>query len=238
MKINPIKTIVFKEDGWINSMIDIFESLISDAIMHRGVASVMLTGGNTAKKLYLVWAKVLAAKGDRNIIFYFSDERCVPLSHPDSNYRMVFESLFNSNDAWNERIKKIDGSYIDVDTIAQQYGDSLPFNIDILILTLGLDGHIASLFPNSNALLEDIRKIAFIPSAGELVSRLTITPLVLKNARNIFVLAIGSDKGDTLARVFDDKSMPSDFPAKLLHDGLWILDDNANIEFCKYQHLS
>ena len=108
----------------------------------------MLTGGSTAKKLYAYWNDTKFLE-QRKVDYYFGDERCVPPDHPDSNYCMVQQIIFPERAPKGCRIFRMDGEMHDHEKASKKYENLLPESIDILLLSVGSDGYIASLFPNS-----------------------------------------------------------------------------------------
>ena len=108
----------------------------------------MLTGGSTAKRLYAYWSDTKFLE-QRKIDYYFGDERCVPTDQPDSNYCMVQQTISQERVPKGGRIFRMDVEMNDLEMASKKYENLLPESIDILLLSVGSDGHIASLFPNS-----------------------------------------------------------------------------------------
>ena len=108
----------------------------------------MLTGESSAKRLYVYWSDTKFLK-QRKIVYYFGDERCVPTDHPYSNYCMVQQTISQERVPKVGRIFRMDVEMNDLEMASKKYENLLPESIDILLLSVGSDGHIASLFPNS-----------------------------------------------------------------------------------------
>ena len=79
--------------------------------------------------------------------FYFGDERCVPPDHDESNYGMEMQTLFSHGVPIECSVFRMEADAIDIEAAAQRYADLLPDSIDVILLGVGEDGHIASLFP-------------------------------------------------------------------------------------------
>jgi 6-phosphogluconolactonase len=107
----------------------------------------------------------------------------------------------------------------------------LPPRLDILLLGVGPDGHTASLFPGSPALLETDRRVVAVPGPPPpiqpQVARMTITPPVIGAARHVAVLVSGIAKAALLARILEGPSDPITLPAQFARRGTWILDRAA-----------
>jgi 6-phosphogluconolactonase len=89
--------------------------------------------------------------------FYFGDERCVSPDHPESNYGMAMRTLFKQGVPKGCSVFRMEADGSDREAAALQYSEMLPDKIDLLLLGVGEDGHIASLFPGSEALQEVAR---------------------------------------------------------------------------------
>src|SRR5881409_3358442 len=122
----------------------------------------------------------------------------------------------------------VEGERRDLDAAAADYGRELPAALDVLVLGMGSDGHTASLFPGSPAVLERRRRVILVESPKPPRQRITITPPVIAAARQVVVLVTGRDKAPAVARALDgDAPSPSEGPAVLARDGVWFLDPLA-----------
>lgn len=186
----------------------------------------MLTGGNTAERLYNCWARSSALPVEQ-MRFFFGDERCVPPTHVDSNFGLVMRTLFANGEPPAGRVARMEAEDTDRDAAARRYEELLPGQIDILLLGMGIDGHIASLFPNSEALGSTQRSVLPVVGPKSDHQRLSITRKVVANAGLIFLMATGDEKGRVLAEALRS---PQDFmslPVRLALRGTWLLDDAA-----------
>jgi 6-phosphogluconolactonase len=114
-------------------------------------------------------------------------------------------------------------NFADLDEAAEEYGTILPNTIDILILSMGEDGHIASLFPNSPVLNESIKRVRSVIGNKPPYERLTITPSVLNCADNIYILAFGQEKLKLFERLEENIGDFHSIPARLVIHGNWFL---------------
>ena len=195
-----------------------------------------LSGGSTPKATY----KLLAQRNDMPwdcTELFFGDERFVSPDHPDSNYRMVRESLLAGGNVRPRLLLPMptDGtpqSSADAyeEILRQQYGASVldpdvPL-FDLMLLGLGPDGHTASLIPGQAVLQEKSRLVAPVPQ-GRPDVRLTLTYPALQSAKVTLFLVSGADKADAVARV---RAGDAELPAGALRPSgevVWLLDQAA-----------
>jgi 6-phosphogluconolactonase len=188
-------------------------------------SSLMLTGGRSAAHIYRSWAdSPECIEHILSMECYFSDERCVSPDSPDSNFFLAMSSLFPGGIPNHFLVHRMEGERIDADIAAHNYSKLLLKPIDLLILSIGDDGHIASLFPYSSALNETQRLVMPVIAPKSPFHRLTITPKVIQNAREVIVIAEGDAKKEIYMRALRD---PGDFdaiPARMVLDRTWVFD--------------
>lgn len=217
-------------------------SCASAAIAARGRFSWVLSGGNTPQRLYMLLATAdYASRIDwARVHFFWGDERCVPPDHPDSNYRMARESLFDVVKPPAENVHRMHGER-DPAEAADAYAAvlreffGLPGGVaphfDLILLGMGDDGHTASLFPGSAALLEEERWVVanWVEKFG--TWRLTFTLPVLNAARRVAFLVAGADKAERLAQVFSGEPALAPLPAQRVRpasgEAEWFVDTPA-----------
>lgn len=184
-------------------VIDAFHSRANDGF------SLMLSGGDTARRCY----KRLAEDGGSQIDWwkvdiYWGDERCVPLDHEDSNYRLGREALL-------ERLGAVNANYpMRCDEGPDPYQLRLGElgRIDVVHLGLGADGHTASLFPDSAALDADPGRLVVMnsdPTGRNPYRRMTLTYAGIGRARLVLVTVCGESKREALARVMAGDNVPA-----------------------------
>ena len=202
--------------------------------------NIALSGGSTPQNVF----EYLAAHhqntiGWHKVKFFWGDERCVPPTDSESNYKMAYESLLSSLQIPASNIFRIRGEN-DPQNEATEYSDivkkQLPqiINIpkfDLIMLGLGEDGHTASIFPNQKSLLESeqIYASAVHPETGQ--KRITLTGKVINNASTIVFIVTGNNKAKVVDEIINQKDNYKNYPASFIlpHNGelYWLLDKSA-----------
>jgi 6-phosphogluconolactonase len=212
------------------------------ALAARGRFDWALAGGSTPAALY----RLLASPGyaDRvdwsRVHFFWSDERCVPPGHPESNFRMAREALLDAVSAPPNHIHRLEGE-LPPPAAAERYeaelakcfgvepGSGLPA-FDLILLGMGADGHTASLFPGSPALAETRRWVVANEVATLGATRLTFTLPLLNATRAALFLVAGADKAERLEQVVLKRAEPP-LPAQRVRphgaDPDWLVDAEA-----------
>src|SRR5215210_1488058 len=185
-------------------------------------AQIVLTGGSTPRGAYAIAAEQDADWSDATV--WFSDERCVPPDHPDSNFAMAQRALL-SRLTHPPRVMRMEGE-LGHDAAAGAYealvrehlGNDPRF--DLVLLGIGPDAHVASLFPGKPELDETGRLVAGVPLAGmePQVPRVTLTLPVINRARVVAFLVSGADKAHAIGRAFGDPPDP-EAPAARVRPG-------------------
>jgi 6-phosphogluconolactonase len=177
---------------------------------------VVLTGGSTPRAAYEQAAPHL---DDWSAVeLWFSDERCVPPDHEQSNYGMVRGALLDRIEGRAPGVHRMQGELgpeegaarYEEEIAAAGFGEALPA-FDLMLLGLGPDSHVCSLFPGDAALGERERAVVGVetPGMAPLVSRITLTLPVVNAARAVVVLVTGEDKAEAVRRAFGDAPDPS-----------------------------
>ncbi|HYN14311.1 MAG TPA: 6-phosphogluconolactonase [Terriglobales bacterium] len=210
------------------------------AVRRAGTFTVALSGGSTPELMYRALAgpefqdRVPWAKGE----YFWSDERCVPPEHPESNYGLAERALLSKAPIPRERIHRMRGE-LEPERAAAEYeremrrvfGVAAPAvpRFDLLLLGMGDDGHSASLFPGSPALNETSGLVAANYVKKFSTHRLTLTFAVINAARNVVFLVSGAKKAPALRQVIRGGGTP--VPAERVHpsDGklIWVVDEAA-----------
>ena len=196
------------------------------AVRARGGCSIALAGGSTPRPVYAALDRLEQFPwGEAQ--FYFGDERCVPVDHPESNYRMARETLLRSHPEALGRITRMPADSPDREKAADRYARQLPDPLDLVVLGMGGDGHTASLFPGSAALDETERRVVPVTGPKAPFERLTVTPPVIERARSLLVVVSGITKAPMVSKALGGLYLPKEIPAQLARRGTWIVDHAA-----------
>ena len=99
-----------------------------------------------------------------------------------------------------------------------------------MLLSLGDDGHVASLFPHSKSLREMANKVLFVPNPLSSHNRITVSPLVIQRAKFIYMLVSGQTKSNALSKVFSDCEDIHSLPARIVSNAVWLIDQELLIK--------
>lgn len=185
-------------------------------IADNGLFSMALSGGSTPKGLYRQMALLSEQQFPWNMTYLFlGDERSVPHSDNDSNYKMISDTLLSHISIPSINVFPTLNQDKDPDQSANAYEQTLRRffklkdqtqlefpHFSLALMGLGEDGHTASLFPNSAALNEEKRLCVAnkVKTAALDTTRLTLTRPVFAHAKKVFFLAAGESK----AEIFND----------------------------------
>jgi len=227
-------------DQLANAAAEYVSQLSAQAIAARGRFTVALSGGSLPKLL----CPPLVAESLRNQVgwsswhIFWADERCVPLTSPDSNYHSAREYLFDHVDIPPTQIYALVDS-LDPAAAATVYQEKLAQvfqptpnqlpRFDLILLGVGEDGHTASLFPDHPLLDETERWVAPIfDSPKPPPKRITLTLPVINNARQVAFLTAGIGKAKALSQIM---KITARLPAGMVQpkngDLHWFVDEAA-----------
>jgi 6-phosphogluconolactonase len=193
----------------------------------RGSTTLCLSGGTTPRHTYECLAGLPGVPWSK-VKIYFGDERCVPPSHSDSNYRMAKEALFEPAGIPEQNIIRPRAEAPNPELAASEYEQRLPPEFDVLVLGIGEDGHTASLFPGSAVLRERTRRVVHVVGDKPPPHRLTVTPPVIESARFTLVLATGRGKQSAVTQALEGPLDIERCPAQIARDAVWLLDSEAS----------
>lgn len=215
--------------------------VMREAIKERGRFAIALAGGNTPAKMYALWAEAgnhgVTTPWDKVHLFW-GDERYVPADSPLSNYRMTGEMLIEKVPIPAANVHPMPTDLREPGKAAEAYeaemrgffGSAAPA-FDVQLLGLGVEGHVASLFPGSSALEEKRKWVMAVEAPAKPPERLTLTPAVLDRGRNTFFLVAGANKREIVALLrAESADKPSQYPAGIIRPegrALWFLDKAA-----------
>jgi 6-phosphogluconolactonase len=217
---------------------DHFVCAATRSVAERGVFHVAVPGGSSPRAVFQLLASQPYASlvpWERTAVF-FTDERCVPPDHEQSNYRLANELLLSKVPIPSENVHRFAGELPPIEAAAE-YEQTLRHimgerpTFDLILLGMGEDTHTASLFPNTPA-LDETRKLAVANYVRALdVHRLTLTIPVIKGARRVLVLALGSAKARAVNKALrgevNERLHPVQSVAPTKGRLLWIVDQEA-----------
>jgi 6-phosphogluconolactonase len=166
----------------------------------REGGNIVLTGGKTPK---LAYAQAAKEQPDwSGVELWWGDERCVPPDDDNSNYKIAKDSLLERIERQPRAVHRIKGE-VGKENAAAAYEEELgDTQLDLLLLGLGPDGHVASLFPNAPTLAERRRVLPAEPGFEPFVDRVTLSLPTLRSATEILFLLAGAEKADAARRAF------------------------------------
>jgi 6-phosphogluconolactonase len=214
----------------LDRTVDVFPDLeaaseaIASEIVRRATESVgdhgrfrwVISGGRTPLPLFTLLAgrRGRALPWRRTEVF-FADERCVPPRHPDSNFGAAWTAFLSKVPVARRRVHRMRGELRPPSRAASDYARRIgplavpgapdPARFDLVLLGIGPDGHVASIFPNAPAVRERRRAVVAVRRAGQppFVPRLTMTLRALSSSREVLFLVSGSDKATALRGTFE-----------------------------------
>ncbi len=188
---------------------------------------VALTGGSTPRSAY---ERAAGMRDDwSGVDFWFTDERCVPPEHEHSNFGMADRALLSrAEGATVHRIRGELGPEDGATAYENELGEFGPDALDLMMVGVGPDAHICSLFPGDDALGERERRVVGVdtPGMAPLVPRITLTLPVVNSSRRIVFLVTGEDKAEAAQRVFAGPPDPR-APGSLVEGNVVALLDPA-----------
>ena len=231
---------------------DRIAQLIADAVGAHGSAIVSLTGGTTPRLLYAALADSRQPWRGRipwsQLQLFWGDERQVPPDDSRSNYRMAKITLLDHVPVPADHVHRMRGELPDAHEAAADYeriltdvesGFSRIPLFDLMLLGVGEDAHIASLFPGSELLEprtrpdaeQPRRRVAAIWAPHLATWRITLTPETILDSGTIVVLVAGARKADAVRAALDEPLDVQKYPAQLLRSAgdrvEWFVDSAA-----------
>jgi 6-phosphogluconolactonase len=206
--VNDVELVIVEDERELAAVVG--ERLARAA---REGGSVVLTGGKTPEQAYKEAAK--REPDWRNVDVWWGDERCVPPDDKNSNFKLAKDSLLDRLDHAPRSVHRIKGE-LGKEAAATDYARELgDAQLDLLLLGVGPDGHVASLFPNAPTLRQRKRVLPAEAGLEPFIDRVTMGLPTLRSAREVLFLLAGESKADAAARAFAGK--PSlDTPASLV----------------------
>ncbi|XP_015895148.1 probable 6-phosphogluconolactonase 1 isoform X1 [Ziziphus jujuba] len=208
-------------DELSTDLADYIAELSEASVKERGVFAIALSGGS----LISLMGKLCEAPYNKTVDWarwyvFWADERVVAKSHADSNYKLARDGLLFKVPIVPSHVHSINDS-VSAEEAANEYefvirqvvksriisvsdtSDCPKF--DLILLGMGSDGHVASLFPNHSALEETDEWVTFITDSPKPPpERITFTLPVINSASNVVVVVTGDSKAEAVHLALDD----------------------------------
>ena len=214
-----------------SAVADALLGLLDQAAAERGRATLAIPGGRSPGPVLTALAERLDPFVRNRLHLLWVDERAVPVGHPDRNDLPTL-AAWKAGGPLPAAVHAMPAEADDLEAAASAYAASLKAAtgggvLDVVLLGIGEDGHVASLFPHHPGLQELDPVFAVTDSPKPPARRLTLSLPVLTEARSRFILGLGAAKGAVYAaaRQGPDRALP----VSLLPRGgtTWYLDDAA-----------
>jgi 6-phosphogluconolactonase len=199
-----------------------------------GSCRLAFAGGTTPRPVYeRVAREHRAASVDwTRLELFWGDERCVPPDHPASNFRLVDEALLRHVPVPPAQVHRIEGERPQAEA-ARDYERLLGEQpLDVVLLGLGHDGHVASLFPGRPEAGETRARVVAAMGPEAPRERVSLSLRTINEARAVYFWVAGAAKAEAVARVFDEvqRGAPT-LPAAAVRPSAgelhWFLDADA-----------
>jgi len=229
-----------KPEIFVASHTELAEALAADFEAHgqyalrlRGTFTVALSGGSLATRFFPRLAR-LPFDWSRTE-FFWADERAVPPSDPESNYAVAVSLWLGPAKVPPANIHRMRGENADLNRAARDYAAELmriagtPPRLDLVMLGVGPDGHVASLFPGHPVSRDEQHFVAAVENAPKPPPRrLTLTMPALLNAERIVVAATGKEKAAAIRDALEgDAATPFGTVVKNAQNARILLDEEA-----------
>ncbi|KAI9124867.1 hypothetical protein K1719_004194 [Acacia pycnantha] len=228
---------------------DYIAEISETSVKERGVFAIALSGGS----LIGLMGKLCEAPYNKTVdwskwYIFWADERVVAKNHADSNYKLAKDGLLSKVPIVPSHVHSINDSMSaeeaadDYEFVIRQLVKTRVVNVseisdcprfDLILLGLGPDGHVASMFPNHPALNEREEWVTFITDSPKPPpERITFTLPVINSASNVAVVVTGDSKAEAVRLAIDDVGPEGPLiPARMVHPGkgklVWFLDKPA-----------
>lgn len=200
----------------------------------RGAFALALPGGSVASAFFprLALARVDWTRSD----FFWGDERAVPPDDPESNYGLARALWLDPAGVPSARVHRMEAAAADPDLAAGAYEAVLlrllgtPPRLDLVLLGVGPDGHVCSLFPGHPVLQEERRWVAAVHDAPKPPPRrVTLTLPTLAAAAVVIVAALGAAKAAVVRAALEDagSELPVALVARRAQHAVFLIDHAA-----------
>ncbi len=212
---------------------------IKEKLQQQDRFTIVLAGGSTPKKLYQLLASgKFNNKIDwRKLHFFWGDERYVPFTDDKNNAKIAFDNLLSHVPVVKENIHTIrtdiepEVSAIEYEKLLHDYFHNRNHSFDLVLLGMGGDAHILSLFPGYEVVQEKEKWVSTFYLEEQKMIRITLTAPVINAAGCIVFLVSGSDKAAAVQNVLAGEHNPDLYPAQVIQpfkgELYWWLDEAA-----------
>jgi 6-phosphogluconolactonase len=217
-------------DALAQAIADRLTTLVAGLQAQGATPRVVLTGGTIAAAAY---ERIDAGSADwSQVDFWFGDERFVPEGHADRNDQQARDTFLDRVGATSVHSVAGNDCSLSAAEAADQYAATLPDEpFDVVLLGMGPDGHVASLFPHHDQLHEADRDcVELFDSPKPPPVRISMTFPALNHAESVWFLVSGEEKADAVARALADDGTVDETPARGARgrqETLWLLDEAA-----------
>lgn len=210
----------------------------NSAIEKKGTFSVALSGGSTPRRLYEILATPeFSSNIDwKKVLLFWGDERFVPHTHEDSNYKMTKEALLDKIKIPKKNIFGVPVKGWPQDCAAEYetaIKNALGKNIaiDLTLLGMGDDGHTASLFPGTQILEENKKLVKEVWVESKETWRISFTYPLINRSKEIMFLIAGENKAPVIKQIFSNRKLKTPYPVQAVQPKkgniIWMLDEAA-----------
>jgi 6-phosphogluconolactonase len=230
----PVETLVDKAESLAETLAGRFEAEGRQALAARARFTVALPGGSVATGFFPRLARIRFDWS--KVDFFWGDERAVPPDHPDSNYAVARSLWLDPAGVPATSVHRMKAEQPDLARAAADGERELvevagsPPRLDLVILGVGPDGHVCSLFAGHPALAVRDRSVAVVEDSPKPPPRrLTLTLPVVTGAALVVVVALGRAKAEIIREAIEDPSspLPVGMVARQARRATFLLDPEA-----------
>lgn len=237
---NIKKIVTSDSDNLAKKGSEIFCKTANETICQRDRFAVAISGGSTPRTMHRLLAQepYLSDIPWQKTHIFWVDERMVAYDHPDSNFGTAKKDFLAKIPIPSDQVYPMpvtlrleegaDLYQAQLNTFFQNTASDFPV-FDLILLGIGKDGHIASLFPGQSSSQEPNRRVLSVRGGKPDVFRLTLNYNVLNNAKHILFLVSGSGKASIVKTIFEEGQarLPALRIRPLNGEMTWLLDQEA-----------
>ncbi len=205
------------------------------AIIKNDKFIVALSGGHTPEYLYTLLTTDAYSRNInwKRVFIFFSDERYVPHTDKESNYKMAWENLLKDIPLPAKNIFAVPtnstpakDALVYERSVKKILGTRSPA-FDLMLLGVGAEGHTASLFPGSDLLKEKKRLVKEVYVASKNVYRISFTMPLINRSKQILFLVSGKEKVPVLKKIFSKRTIKNPLPVQMVKGNLlWMISES------------